>query len=63
MNGNKVRFKKTLGYYFFRSYHFEIREISLDGYLFLLNKITFITFMPEITFFFVAQHFRSEQYL
>lgn len=43
-------------------YYIEIREISLELPI-LLNKIAFITFMPEMAYFLVAWNFRAERYL
>lgn len=59
MKRNKIRFENTLGCYFFSSHYFETGS-GIGRLLILLNKIAFITLMPEITIFFVAQHFRSQ---
>lgn len=44
------------------AYYSEIRESSLELPI-LLNKIAFVTFMPQMVYFLVEWNFRAERYL
>lgn len=58
MKRNKIRFEKTLGYYYFFSSHYSATGNGIGRLLILLNKIAFITLMPEITIFFCGTAFQ-----